>query len=223
MEIPVMSNILNKNDENAAALNAMLTSRGIFTVNLLGSPGCGKTSLLEQTVRLLKNEHTLAVIEGDLYTSKDADRLAEYGTPVVQINTRGGCHLDASMVKAALAKLDLATIDILIIENVGNLVCPAEFNVGEHAKVVVLSITEGEDKPLKYPLIFRQSEAIILNKIDLLPYTSFDMDAAICDIRGLNPQASLLQTSCRTGDGLTAWIEWLKTRASQTRRQANTI
>ncbi|HWR42748.1 hydrogenase nickel incorporation protein HypB [Sporomusa sp.] len=220
MEIPVMSNILNKNDENAAELNSMLTSRGIFTVNLLGSPGCGKTSLLEQTVRLLKNQCNLAIVEGDLYTSKDADRLAGYGAPVVQINTRGGCHLDAAMVKAALTKLDLAAIDILVIENVGNLVCPAEFNVGEHAKVVVLSVTEGEDKPLKYPLIFRQSEAVILNKIDLLPYTSFAMDAAISDIRGLNPQASLLQTSCRTGEGLTAWTEWLKAKASQTRKQA---
>lgn len=218
-----MSNILHKNDENAAELNTMLTTRGIFTVNLMGSPGCGKTSLLEQTVSLLKNELTLAVIEGDLYTSKDADRIAGAGTPVVQINTGGGCHLDAFMVKAALTKLDLAAVDILIIENVGNLVCPAEFNVGEHAKVVVFSVTEGEDKPLKYPLVFRQSEAIILNKTDLLPYTSFNMDAAIDDIKGLNPQASLLQTSCRTGDGLPAWIEWLKAGAARTRRQANMI
>ncbi|SMC95674.1 hydrogenase nickel incorporation protein HypB [Sporomusa malonica] len=217
MEIPVMSNILDKNDQIAAELNSVLTSRGIFVVNLLGSPGCGKTSLLEQTVSLLNNELKLAIIEGDLYTSKDADRLAAYGTPVVQINTQGGCHLDAAMVKAALSQLDLDPIDILIVENVGNLVCPAEFNVGEHAKVVVLSTTEGEDKPLKYPLVFRQSEAVILNKIDLLPYTSFAMDDAIRDIKGLNPQAELLQTSCRTGEGLTTWIEWLKMRASQTR------
>lgn len=212
-----MSNILDKNDQIAAELNSVLTSRGIFVVNLLGSPGCGKTSLLEQTVSLLNNELKLAIIEGDLYTSKDADRLAAYGTPVVQINTQGGCHLDAAMVKAALSQLDLDPIDILIVENVGNLVCPAEFNVGEHAKVVVLSTTEGEDKPLKYPLVFRQSEAVILNKIDLLPYTSFAMDDAIRDIKGLNPQAELLQTSCRTGEGLTTWIEWLKMRASQTR------
>ncbi|MDF2571173.1 MAG: hypB [Sporomusa sp.] len=218
MEIPVMTNILDKNDQTAAELNAMLTSRGIFTVNLLGSPGCGKTSLLEQTISLLNGELRVAIVEGDLYTSKDADRLAAYGTPVVQINTQGGCHLDAAMVQAALVKLDLDTIDVLIIENVGNLVCPAEFNVGEHAKVVVLSITEGEDKPLKYPLVFRQSEVIILNKIDLLPYTSFAMDHAIHDIIGLNPQAELLQTSCRTGDGLLAWIEWLKMKASRTRK-----
>lgn len=213
-----MGNILNKNDQSAAALNSMLTSRGIFSINLLGSPGCGKTSLLEQTVILLKDELKVAIIEGDLYTSKDADRLAAYGTPVIQINTQGGCHLDAFMVKSALSQLDLEAIDLLIVENVGNLVCPAEFNVGEHAKVVILSTTEGEDKPLKYPLVFRQSEAVILNKIDLLPYTNFVMDAAIRDIQGLNPQATLLQTSCRTGEGLTAWIEWLKARVSQTRK-----
>lgn len=213
-----MSNILNKNDQSAAALNSMLTSRGIFSINLLGSPGCGKTSLLEQTVILLKDELKVAVIEGDLYTSKDADRLAVYGLPVIQINTQGGCHLDAFMVKSALSQLDLEAIDLLIVENVGNLVCPAEFNVGEHAKVVILSTTEGEDKPLKYPLVFRQSEAVILNKIDLLPYTNFVMDAAIHDIKGLNPQATLLQTSCRTGEGLPAWIEWLKAKVSQTRK-----
>ena len=210
MEITVMSNILEKNEEVAAEINAMLTRRGIFTVNLLGSPGCGKTSLVEQTISLLKNEFHIAIIEGDLYTSKDADRIAAYGAPVVQINTEGGCHLDAAMVKSALNQLDLNELDILIIENVGNLVCPAEFAVGEHAKVVVLSVAEGEDKPLKYPLVFRQSAAVILNKIDLLPYTDFAIDCAVRDISGLNPQAALLQVSCRTGAGVTEWLEWLK-------------
>lgn len=210
MEITVMSNILEKNEEVAAEINAMLTRRGIFTVNLLGSPGCGKTSLVEQTISLLKNEFHIAIIEGDLYTSKDADRIAAYGAPVVQINTEGGCHLDATMVKSALNQLDLNELDILIIENVGNLVCPAEFAVGEHAKVVVLSVAEGEDKPLKYPLVFRQSAAVILNKIDLLPYTDFAIDCAVRDISGLNPQAALLQVSCRTGAGVTEWLEWLK-------------
>lgn len=210
MEITVMSNIMEKNEEVAAEINAMLTRRGIFTVNLLGSPGCGKTSLVEQTISLLKNEFHIAIIEGDLYTSKDADRIAAYGAPVVQINTEGGCHLDATMVKSALNQLDLNELDILIIENVGNLVCPAEFAVGEHAKVVVLSVAEGEDKPLKYPLVFRQSAAVILNKIDLLPYTDFAIDCAVRDISGLNPQAALLQVSCRTGAGVTEWLEWLK-------------
>ncbi|WP_094603054.1 Hydrogenase maturation factor HypB [Sporomusa silvacetica DSM 10669] len=218
MEITVMSNILEKNEEVAAELNAMLTRRGIFTVNLLGSPGCGKTSLVEQTVSLLKSELNIAIIEGDLYTSKDADRIAACGAPVVQINTQGGCHLDATMVKSALDQLDLDEIDILIVENVGNLVCPAEFAVGEHAKVVVLSVTEGEDKPLKYPLVFRQSAAVILNKIDLLPYTDFAIDCAVRDITGLNQQAILMKVSCRTGAGLTGWLEWLKQQVQLTRK-----
>ena len=218
MEITVMSNIMEKNEEVAAEINAMLTRRGIFTVNLLGSPGCGKTSLVEQTISLLKNEFHIAIIEGDLYTSKDADRIAAYGAPVVQINTEGGCHLDAAMVKSALNQLDLNELDILIIENVGNLVCPAEFAVGEHAKVVVLSVAEGEDKPLKYPLVFRQSAAVILNKIDLLPYTDFAIDCAVRDISGLNPQAALLQVSCRTGAGVTEWLEWLKQQVQLLRK-----
>ena len=218
MEITVMSNILEKNEEVAAELNAMLTKRGIFTVNLLGSPGCGKTSLVEQTVSLLKSELNIAIIEGDLYTSKDADRIAACGAPVVQINTQGGCHLDATMVKSALDQLDLDEIDILIVENVGNLVCPAEFAVGEHAKAVVLSVTEGEDKPLKYPLVFRQSAAVILNKIDLLPYTDFAIDCAVRDITDLNQQAILMKVSCRTGAGLTDWLEWLKQQVQLTRK-----
>jgi len=218
LEITVMSNILEKNEEVAAELNAMLTKRGIFTVNLLGSPGCGKTSLVEQTVSLLKSELNIAIIEGDLYTSKDADRIAACGAPVVQINTQGGCHLDATMVKSALDQLDLDEIDILIVENVGNLVCPAEFAVGEHAKAVVLSVTEGEDKPLKYPLVFRQSAAVILNKIDLLPYTDFAIDCAVRDITDLNQQAILMKVSCRTGAGLTDWLEWLKQQVQLTRK-----
>lgn len=210
MEISVMSNILEKNEETAAELNAMFTRRGILALNLLGSPGCGKTSLVEQTVSLLKDDFAIAIIEGDLYTSKDADRIAAHGVPVIQINTHGGCHLDAAMVKAAIDQLDLDKLDILIIENVGNLVCPAEFAVGEHAKVVILSVTEGEDKPLKYPLVFQQSAAVIINKVDLLLYTDFAIESAMRDITGLNPQAAMLQVSCRSGDGLTGWLDWLK-------------
>lgn len=210
MEINVMENILEKNDEIASALKELFTQKGIFVINLLGSPGCGKTSLVEQTVKMLSDEFSLAIIEGDLYTSKDADRIAAHGVPVIQINTHGGCHLDAVMVKTATEQLDLNKIDILIVENVGNLVCPAEFSVGEHAKVVILSVAEGEDKPLKYPLVFQQSAAIIINKVDLLPYTDFALESATQDILGINPQAALMQVSCRNGYGLTIWLEWLR-------------
>ncbi len=218
MEIKVMANILDKNDQLAAEINKKLAERGIFTLNLLGSPGSGKTSLLEKTIATLKDELRLAVIEGDLFTAKDAERIARQGVPVVQINTGGGCHLDANMVKGVLASLDLANIDLLIIENVGNLVCPAEFNVGEDVKVTVLSITEGEDKPLKYPLIFKQSAAVVLNKIDLLPYTSFDLATATEDIVSINPQVALIKASCRTGEGLEEWYDWLRRRVAAQKR-----
>lgn len=210
MEVQVMENILEKNDIIAAENNALFSKYGIFVLNLLGSPGSGKTSLLERTIEDLKGELRLAVIEGDLFTSKDADRIARQGVPVVQINTSGGCHLDASMVKGVINQLDLTMLDLLIIENVGNLVCPAEFNIGEDAKATVLSITEGEDKPLKYPLIFKQSDIVVLNKIDLLPYTSFDMVAAQVDIVNINPTITIAPVSCQTGDGLVVWYDWLK-------------
>ena len=210
MEIQVMENILSRNDKIAAEINALFSSHGIFVLNLLGSPGSGKTSLLEQTIMTLRDDIRMAVIEGDLFTSKDADRIAQHEVPVVQINTSGGCHLDATMVKGVLDKLDLATLDLIIIENVGNLICPAEFNIGEDVKATVLSITEGEDKPLKYPLMFKQASITVLNKIDLLPYTSFDMAAATEDIFSINPKIALVVASCRSGEGLDSWYEWIK-------------
>lgn len=210
MEIKVMTNILDKNDQIAAEVNQTLSSKKIFVFNLLGSPGSGKTSLLEKTIEALKGEIRMAVIEGDLFTSKDAERIDRHGVPVVQINTGGGCHLDANMVRNVLDRLDLANLDMIIIENVGNLVCPAEFNIGEDLKVTVLSITEGEDKPLKYPLMFKQAAVALLNKVDLLPYTSFDMEAAVEDITSINPAITLLSVSCRTGVGLEPWFEWLR-------------
>lgn len=212
-----MTNILDKNDKLAAENNAMLSRHGIFALNLLGSPGSGKTSLLELTIAALRDDIRLAVIEGDLFTAKDADRISRHGVPVVQINTGGGCHLDASMVRAALDKLDLTALDLIIIENVGNLVCPAEFNIGEDAKATVLSITEGEDKPLKYPLVFKQAGIVVLNKIDLLPYTSFDMAAATEDIVSINPQVVLVTASCRSGEGLNDWYRWLKRQITDKR------
>jgi hydrogenase nickel incorporation protein HypB len=209
-----MANILDKNDQLAAEVNAQLSRRGIFTLNLLGSPGSGKTALLERTIAVLKDELRMAVIEGDLFTDKDAARIARQGVPVVQINTGGGCHLDANMVKGALPSLDLDGLDLLIIENVGNLVCPAEFNIGEDAKATVLSVTEGEDKPLKYPLVFKQAGAAVVNKIDLLPYTSFDLAAATEDIASINPQIAIITASCRTGEGLEDWYGWLRARVA---------
>lgn len=209
MEIKVMANILDKNDQIAAEVNQYLSSKGIFVFNLLGSPGSGKTSVLERTIEALKDRLEIAVIEGDLFTSKDAERIDRHGIPVVQINTGGGCHLDANMVKNVLPRLDLDKLDLIVIENVGNLVCPAEFQIGEDMKVTVLSITEGEDKPLKYPLMFKEASAAILNKVDLLPYTTFDMTAAVDDITSINPSITLFQASCRTGEGLEPWFDWL--------------
>ncbi len=210
MEIKVMADVFALNNQTAAWINQSLSSRGIFVINLLGSPGSGKTSLLEKTIAVLKDEIGIAVIEGDLFTSKDAQRIEKYGVPVVQINTGGGCHLDAPMVEKALAGMNLAGLDLIVIENVGNLVCPAEFLIGEDVKVTVLSITEGDDKPLKYPLMFKQSKVAILNKIDLLPYTSFDMAVATDDIKSINPAITLFQASCRTGEGLDDWFGWLR-------------
>lgn len=210
MQIKVMTNILERNDQIAAEVHERLSAAGIFVVNLLGSPGCGKTSLLEKTIIGLKGELSMAVIEGDLFTTKDAERIEQHGVPVVQINTGGGCHLDANMVSSVLDDLDLASLDLIVIENVGNLVCPAEFNIGEDSKVTVLSITEGEDKPLKYPTIFKQASAVILNKVDLLPYTNFDMQAATKDITSIHPDVVLMEVSCQTEAGLSKWYEWLK-------------
>lgn len=220
MQIKVMTNILDRNDQIADEVAKRLSAAGIFVINLLGSPGCGKTSLLESTIAALKDELSMAVIEGDLFTAKDAERIEQHGVPVVQINTGGGCHLDANMVHSVLDDLNLENLDLIVIENVGNLVCPAEFNVGEDVKVTVLSITEGEDKPLKYPLIFKQASAVILNKVDLLPYTNFDMQSAVKDITGISPNALLLQASCRTGEGLTEWYDWIKQQVQMKRARS---
>jgi len=209
VQIKVMTNILERNDQVAAALQERFKKAGIFVINLLGSPGCGKTSLLEKTIKALKETLSIAVIEGDLFTAKDAERIEQHGVPVVQINTGGGCHLDANMIQGVLDCLDLGELDIIVIENVGNLVCPAEFNIGEDCKVTVLSITEGDDKPLKYPLIFKQASAVILNKVDLLPYTNFDLKAAEKDITAIHPGVTLVPVSCQTGEGLEAWFNWL--------------
>lgn len=215
MEIQVMKNILGENDRIAAENREMFKGLGVYVLNLMGSPGSGKTSVLEKTMERLKGEVSMAVIEGDLFTSKDAERIAKHEVPVIQINTSGGCHLDAAMVQKVAEKMDLAALDLLIVENVGNLVCPAEFDVGEDAKGVVLSITEGDDKPLKYPLVFKESAVALLNKVDLLPYCNFNLKGAREDILALHPGMQVIEASCATGEGLEAWCRWLKEQIAQ--------
>ena len=215
-----MKDILGQNDAIAAALREKLAEQRVFVLNLLGSPGSGKTTLLEKTIAALNKKLRLAVIEGDLFTSKDADRIARHDVPVIQINTSGGCHLDAPMIEKALKELNTDALDLLIIENVGNLVCPAEFALGEDVKAVVLSVTEGNDKPLKYPLIFKESALTLLNKIDLVPYTDFNVAAATEDITTIHPGAAVLPVSARTGEGLAAWLDWLCARLQEKREAA---
>lgn len=204
-----MKNILGANDEVAALNRQMFAERGVIVMNLLGSPGSGKTTLLEKTLARLADKIKIAVIEGDLFTAKDAERIERAGVDVIQINTAGGCHLDAPMIQKACASLNLSELDLLIVENVGNLVCPAEFDIGENFKATVLSITEGDDKPLKYPLIFKESAAVVLNKIDLLEFTNFDLQSAREDLTTLNPPIKIFETSCTRGTGLDDWTAWL--------------
>lgn len=204
-----MKNILCANDEIAAANRKLFAERGVVVMNLMGSPGSGKTTLLEQTLSKLVGKIRVAVIEGDLFTAKDAERIERLGVEVIQINTAGGCHLDAAMIQKACTSLNLDALDLLIVENVGNLVCPAEFDIGENFKAVVLSITEGDDKPLKYPLIFKESAATVLNKIDLLPFTNFDLQSARTDLTTLHPAIKIFETSCTKGTGLDDWTQWL--------------
>lgn len=209
-----MKNILCANDDIAAENRAIFAEKSVVVMNLLGSPGCGKTTLLEKTLAHLAEKFRVAVIEGDLFTAKDAARIDRFGVDVIQINTAGGCHLDAAMIQKACASLNLDALDLLIVENVGNLVCPAEFDLGENFKVVVLSITEGDDKPLKYPLVFKESEAVLLNKIDLLPFTNFDVKSAREDLTTLNPTIKIFETSCTKSTGLDDWTAWLVGRAA---------
>lgn len=209
MEIKVIKNILGENDRLAAENQAMFQDKKVFVLNFMGSPGAGKTSVLEKTMERLKDKIKMAVIEGDLFTSKDAERIDKYGVPVIQINTAGGCHLDANMVQKTVKEMNLDELDLLVVENVGNLVCPAEFPVGEDARAVVLSVTEGDDKPLKYPLMFKESEIALLNKVDLAPYCNFNMESAKKDITSLHPGIEVLEVSCTKGDGIEAWCDWL--------------
>ncbi|MDP4147138.1 MAG: hydrogenase nickel incorporation protein HypB [Bacillota bacterium] len=214
-EIKVVTNILQTNDEITAQNKKKLDEKGIYVINLMSSPGSGKTSILEKIISRLKNDIKIAVIEGDIYTTKDAERIEAQGVPVVQINTGGACHLDGDMIKNSLNSLDLENIDLLVIENVGNLVCPAEFEIGEDIKISVLSTTEGNDKPLKYPLMFEKSGAVILNKIDLLPYTNFNKEEFYRDINSLNANAVTFEVSCIKDEGIDNLSSWLKDRVKE--------
>jgi len=212
MEVKVVQNVLKVNDAMARLNRTQFIGAAVMALNLIGSPGAGKTTLLEQTVARLNGRIRLGCIEGDPYTTRDAERIGRLGVPVVQINTRGGCHLDANLVALALPDLDLFAMDLLLIENVGNLMCPAQYDLGEHLTAVVLSVTEGADKPDKYPAAFQRSQAVIINKIDMLGFTDVKVDEVIEAIRRYNPQAAIFPVSSRTGDGVAEWCQWLEER-----------
>jgi hydrogenase nickel incorporation protein HypB len=214
--VEVLERIFGENDRTAARNRSDFAAAGVVAVNLMSSPGAGKTTLLAQTLRRLQGSVRVGIVEGDIETSLDADRLAGFGAQIALVNTGDGfggeCHLDAPMVRSALPRLQLDAIDLLLVENVGNLVCPAEFDVGESARAMVYAITEGEDKPLKYPVMFRSVDLVLVNKIDLLPHLDVDLDLFRRNLRAVNPQAVTLEMSARTGAGVDAWCDWLRAR-----------
>ncbi|AOU97387.1 hydrogenase accessory protein HypB [Acidihalobacter yilgarnensis] len=216
--VQIERDILSKNDEYAAANRARFAAQGILALNLVSSPGSGKTTLLVETLKRLQGRFPLGVIEGDQQTSNDADRIRATGAPAIQVNTGKGCHLDAHMVGHALDHLDAAAQGVLFIENVGNLVCPAGFDLGEAHKVVILSATEGEDKPLKYPDMFHAADLMVLNKTDLLPYVDFDVERCVEYVRRVNPGIEILQLSARSGEGMDAWLAWIEAERAATLR-----
>jgi hydrogenase nickel incorporation protein HypB len=216
--VEVRQNVLKENDRIAGELRLALAGHGTLCLNLISSPGAGKTSILEGTLDALRDTALrAAVLTGDIQTERDADRLKRYGFPALQITTGGTCHLDASMVQRAMASLPSDDLDVLFVENVGNLVCPASYDLGEDAKVVVLSVPEGDDKPLKYPGIFRRARLMLLHKIDLLPHARFDRDAVVADARRVNPDIEVLETSCVAEPGLGAWVRWIEQRLKDKR------
>lgn len=212
MKVKLARKILEVNERIALGNKELFKAKGVCVINLMSAPGAGKTTLLYRTIKELKDELRFGVIEGDIQGTHDAEAIGSLDVPVVQINTEGSCHLDANMIAGVLPEFDLDALDILFIENVGNLVCPAEFDVGEDAKAMLLSITEGDDKPLKYPLMFQKSEVLILNKMDLLPYLDVDVEKIKTDAKSLNFRIEILEASSKTGLGLNAWSQWLKSR-----------
>jgi hydrogenase nickel incorporation protein HypB len=210
MQIKILQNVLEANAKKAGELRELLKRKKVLMVNLISSPGSGKTTLLEKTLPLLKNRFRAAVIEGDVETDRDAARLEKYGVPIALINTSGACHLESVSIEKAFTALDIDNLDLIFVENVGNLVCPAEFDIGEDAKVAILSTPEGEDKPLKYPLLFREAAIIILNKIDLMPHLNFDRKLFYADVKKINGKATVIEVSCKQEQGLNSWLEWLE-------------
>jgi hydrogenase nickel incorporation protein HypB len=214
LKVPVVRDILEANERLAADNRRIFRQANLFVINLMSGPGAGKTSLLERTIEALQDEIRIGVIEGDIQSSYDAERISQKGVQVVQLNTGGACHLDGNMIKSSLDALDLDTLDLLVVENVGNLVCPAEFNVGEDMKAMILSVPEGDDKPLKYPLMFQESRALLINKIDLLPYVNCDVGKIRQRALQLNANLEIFEISCRTGEGLDDWADWLRKQVS---------
>lgn len=212
MKVSLVANILKANDRIAEQNKQLFNEKRILVINIMSAPGAGKTTLIEATIRALKNEYRIAVIEGDIQSTYDADKIAATGVDVVQINTGGACHLDGNMISQTFDRLNFDAMDLLIIENVGNLVCPAEFNVGEDFKIMLLSIPEGDDKPMKYPLMFHESSALLINKIDLLPYVDCSIKKIRTESLKINPDLAIFEISAKTRDGLAGWFDWLKAR-----------
>jgi hydrogenase nickel incorporation protein HypB len=225
--IEVLERIFGENDRTAAQNRDDFAANGICSINMMSSPGAGKTTLLRETLARMAGTVRTGVIEGDIETSLDADRLAGFGAAITLVNTGNGfggeCHLDAPMVRSALPRLPLADLDLVLIENVGNLVCPAEFDVGEYARAMVYSITEGEEKPLKYPVMFRSAQLVLINKIDLLPHLDYDLDAFRSNLRVVNPGVKTIDVSARTGEGVDAWCDWLRAQLAAFRPQAASV
>jgi hydrogenase nickel incorporation protein HypB len=210
VRVPVVEQIMSANDQLAAANRARLDEAGVFAVNVMASPGAGKTSLITRTVEALRDEFRMGAVDGDIATTIDADRIAALGIPTVQINTGGACHLDAAMFQSAMNQLPLAELGLLIVENVGNLVCPASFKLGVHRSVLIASVPEGDDKPYKYPVMYRGVDALVLNKMDVLAAFEFDVDYFHRGVEALNPGLAFFPLSCKTGEGLDPWLAWLR-------------
>ena len=219
MKVSVVKNVLDANDRIAAENRELFDKNKVYVINLMSSPGAGKTSLVERTILALRDRYRIGVIEGDIQDTYDADRIAKLDIPVVQINTGGACHIDGNMIREALPVFDLSKTDLLIVENVGNLVCPAEFKIGENVKIMLLSTPEGADKPAKYPLMFQESAALLINKIDLMPYVDFDLAKAKRDALSLHKDLKIFEVSCKAATGLDAWTQWLTKRIDAFKKQ----